>query len=258
MSSSTRSKSKQPVGQEEEEEIPRYMQQMMAQMNTVAKSIADLVYRMDAVEQRVTNFERSERSLKREDSVEKPGQGADSTTLPASAPPPASAPAPKQSPQPTTDNRWRPEEIGYFNGSSAEVTAFVSRLRDIAAIKGPKIIQQNLVTILTDEALGWYQDELAPHRKLAYSSAPNIKPLCEALLARFQPSRSSLLAKPKQFEYARKDAAMKKSAVKYVQDVLAITNQLGYSLADGLQHSYDSFHANLRVNLANHLSRSRI
>ena len=43
---------------------------------------------------------------------------------------------------------------------------------------------------------------------------------------------------------------MKKSAVKYVQDVLAITNLLRYSLADGLQHAYDSFHANLRVHLA--------
>ena len=43
---------------------------------------------------------------------------------------------------------------------------------------------------------------------------------------------------------------MKKSAVKYVQDVLVITNQLGYSFADGLQHVYDFFHVNFRVSLA--------
>ena len=92
---------------------------------------------LKVMNERLTALERSdERSVKREDSVEKPGQGADSTTLPTFAFPPAFAfaPAPKQSPQPTADNKWRPEEIGYFNGSSSEVNAFGFRLGDILVI----------------------------------------------------------------------------------------------------------------------------
>ena len=43
---------------------------------------------------------------------------------------------------------------------------------------------------------------------------------------------------------------MKKSIVKYVQNVLVITNQLKYSLTECFQHVYDFFRVNLKVNLA--------
>ena len=95
------------------------------------------------------------------------------------------------------------------------------------------MIQQNLVTIFTDETFGCYHNELTLHIKLVYSFFPNIEPLYETLFARFQPNRFSLLIKLKQFEYAKKDATIKKSIVKYVQNVLIITNQLKYSLTDG-------------------------
>ena len=84
------------------------------------------------------------------------------------------------------------------------MTAFVSRLKDIVLIKKPKIIQQNLVTIFTDETFGWYQNELTFNKKLVYSFAFNIEHLCGTSFARFQPNRFSLLIKLKQFEYAKK------------------------------------------------------
>lgn len=72
--------------------------------------------------------------------MEKPGQGADSTTplAPASALPPASALAPKQFPQPTANSKWRPKEIDYFNGNNVELTAFVFRFKSIAVVKKAK------------------------------------------------------------------------------------------------------------------------
>ena len=128
-------------------------------------------------------------------------------------------------------------------------TYSIGTLQNISIIKEPKIIHRNLVIIFTDEILGWYQNDLAFHKKLVYSFIPNIEPLCETFFARFQPNRFSLLVKLKQFEYARKKRNDEKSAVKYVQNVLIITNQLKYSLIDGFQHIYDCFHVNLKINL---------
>ena len=202
------------------------MQQMFTQMNAnTAKNNANLANKLNAklyvmeqrminLDRRLTNIERSnERSIKRKDSMEKPGQGTDSITLPVSVFPLVFALAPRQFPQFTADNKWRPKKINYFNGSNAKMTAFVVRFRDIVVIKKPKIIQQNLIITFTDETFGWYQDKLTFHKKLVYSFAPNIEPLCETLFARFQPNRFSLFAK------------LKKSIVKYVQNVLFITNQ---------------------------------
>ena len=75
------------------------------------KSNKDFVDKMDAIEQRLTDFERPERSeVKREDSVEKPSQGVDAFAFP---PAPASALAFKQFPQFIADNKWKPEKISY-------------------------------------------------------------------------------------------------------------------------------------------------
>ena len=69
------------------------------------------------------------------------------------------------------------------------------------------------------------------------------------MFARFQTNRLSLLVKLKQFDYAKKNAAIKKSFVKYVQNVLVIISQIKYSLTDGFQYFYDFFYVNLKVNL---------
>ena len=88
--------------------------------------------------------------------MEKLSLGADLIAPPTFVP----APAPKQIPRFTADNRWRPEEINYFNGSSEKMTTFVFRFKDISIIKKPKIIQQNFIISFTDEIFGWYQKGL--------------------------------------------------------------------------------------------------
>jgi len=46
------------------------------------------------------------------------------------------------------DTRFRPEEIGYFDGSPTKVKDFTERLTTIVSTKGPKVIQSNLVVLL--------------------------------------------------------------------------------------------------------------
>ena len=68
-------------------------------------------------------------------------------------------------PQPTQpaaqgeDKRWRPEEVGYFDGTG-DVFAFTDRLTSIATHKSVKLVQTNLVTVLQSTAFNWYQYEI--------------------------------------------------------------------------------------------------
>ena len=53
------------------------------------------------------------------------------------------------------DKRWRPEEIGQFDGTG-DVIVFVDRIRSVVTLKAPKIVQANLITLLKDVAFNWY------------------------------------------------------------------------------------------------------
>lgn len=145
------------------------------------------------------------------------------------------------------DTRFRAEEIGHFDGEPTTVKAFTERLVTVATVKGAKVIQSNLVVLLTGEAHKWYNDELPTNQKWAYNSAPTIDSWCEALKARFAPGSSELTAKLKSMEYGK--ANIGQSAVEFVQDVLSLTNQLGYSKADGIRYAYDAFQPSLRLDL---------
>ena len=55
----------------------------------------------------------------------------------------------------SNDKRWRPEEVGYFDGSG-DVYAFIDRLSSIVTNKGVRLVQINLVTVLKDKVFNWY------------------------------------------------------------------------------------------------------
>ena len=80
-----------------------------------------------------------------------------SSPAPQQPSPPSSNQATQSATQPTTvqpaveDKRWRPEEIGSFDGTG-DVYAFTDRLASIAELKTPKLIQTNLVTLLKGTA----------------------------------------------------------------------------------------------------------
>ena len=59
---------------------------------------------------------------------------------------------------PEADKQWRPEKVGYFDGTS-DVFALTDRLRSTASQKGVNLEQINLILVLKLTAFNWYQHE---------------------------------------------------------------------------------------------------
>ena len=78
-------------------------------------------------------------------------------TAPAQTPQ-GTTPQPETTP-PEADKRWRPEEVGYFDGTG-DVFAFTDRLRSTETQKGVKLVQGNLVSVLQATAFNGYQYEV--------------------------------------------------------------------------------------------------
>ena len=148
-----------------------------------------------------------------------------------------------------SDQRWILEKIGYFDGSGDNVHAFTDRLSSIAELKTPKLIQANLVTLLTDTALNWYHYELANETKWALNASTSIDPWCQAIIRRFGPSRSNLVGQLEACRYTRRDASNKKDAIAYIQDVMRLTRGLNWPQQDGLTTAFHHFEPSLQQTL---------
>ena len=150
------------------------------------------------------------------------------------------------------DKRWRPEEIGYFDGTG-DVIAFTDRLRSIAASKSVRLIQTNLVTLFQDTpagtSFGWYHYELSRDTKDALNRFATIEPWCLALIERFGKSHAELMTQLEETQYTRRDAANKKDATAYIQSILRITNGLKWPQRDGLMTAFHHFEAGLQRDL---------
>ena len=171
-----------------------------------------------------------------------------------STPPPPAQPSNQIIRQPTNEYAtWRPEEIGYFDGTG-DVTAFVDRLRVAATTQGVKQVQNNLVTLFagrkSDLAFNWYYYELSDSYRCSLSSASTIDPWCDALIKRFGRSYTELIAMLEHMRYTRKDAANRKDATAFVQEVLRLTKQLGWPQEQCLQTAWHYFEPSLQVTLA--------
>ena len=147
------------------------------------------------------------------------------------------------------DKRWRPEEIGYFDGSSDKVYAFTDRLTSVAASKSVKLIQTNLVTVLQETAFSWYHIELEDHIRFAYNTSTSIDPWCQALIRRFGPTQNELMKQLEECHYTRKDAANKKDATVYIQSILRITKGLKWPQENGLMTAFHHFEPGLQRDL---------
>ena len=206
------------------------MESVLTVLGQLQKTVEKLDKKMDALTDRVTTLERNSA----QPSIETPGgSGSDHTQRP-----PAQQPI----------DRFRPEEIGYFEGN--DVQAFVDRVRTVALAKTPRLILNNISTLLRGVPLKWYLYELQEVTKFALINAPSVEPFCEALKARFAPEAPELVAKLHQMTYTRKDAASKRDATEFVQDVIQITSQLGWDLQMSLQTAHQQFEPQLYVFLS--------
>ncbi len=130
--------SKRSVSQSSEPIIMQAMQKMMQQM---LQSQQEIIERLNALKVRSNDSFVSASSLVIVSSV-----SASSVVISF-----ALVPSPIASP--TTENRWRIEDIGTFDSTSDNVHFFVNRIRDIAALKGNRVVQTNLITCLKEAAI---------------------------------------------------------------------------------------------------------
>ena len=107
--------------------------------------------------------------------------------------------------------------------------AFTDRIASIAELKGSKLIQTNLVTVLKGVAFNWYHYELTNVVKWALNTSDSINPWCQALIERFRPTQSELLSQLELTRYTRKDAVNKKDATAYIQDLMRISKGLDWN-----------------------------
>ena len=209
----------------------------MEQMNTqMSAQMAQLTAMMTAMNARMEALETRSRS------PTPTPQTAPQTTVPQTTP---------QATQPATqgeDKRWRPEEVGYFDGTG-DVFAFTDRLYSTASQKTVKLVQGNLVSVLQSTAFNWYHYELSQETKGTYNLNTRIDPWCDALIKRFGPTHSQLMTQLEACQYTRKDAAEKKDATAYIQEVMRITKGLDWAQKDGLMTAFHHFEAGLQRDL---------
>ena len=211
------------------------MDQLVAAISTLNSSINALQASNEQMQTRMTALE--ERSTPFQPNLQIPSP--QQTPYPNQSDQSVSQPIP--SPPAEADKRWRPEEIGNFDGTG-DVIAFVDRIRSVAKLKGHRLVQANLVTLLKDVAFNWYHYELSEHtRELSLNAATSIEPWCLALIARFQQSHSQLISQLESSRYTRKDAADKKDATAYVQEVMRLAAGLKWSTQDGMLTAFHHF-----------------
>lgn len=83
--------------------------------------------------------------------------------------------------QAPSDNRWRSEDIGTFDPAEDDVDFFVDRARMIIpSLKGHRLVQANIVTLLKGNVVNWFQYELRDNEDVHMQYGANIERCCTA------------------------------------------------------------------------------
>ena len=144
--------------------------------------------------------------------------------------------------------RWRPEELGTFDPKLDDIYTFAGRIREVAEIRDPRLVQLNLSLQLRGKAKRWFELELShADKSMLYDPANGVSAWIDALVNRFKPSGTELLQKLHNTSYGRADAAAKKDPIEYVHDVIALTRTR--PLEESLMEAYLRFEPGLQVNL---------
>ena len=136
-----------------------------------------------------------------------------------------------------TSVRWRPEDLGYFNGQKDDVHTWVDRIRELVALKGSPVVQANLSLSLREEAENWYHHELTKQQKWELLDPESgIEPWIAALTHRFEMDPVEILAKLNKQRYTRADAAAGKDPIEHLHTVMKLTRNR--STAESLYEAY--------------------
>ena len=105
------------------------------------------------------------------------------------------------------------------------------------------------MTVLKEVAFNWYHYELPNVVKWALNTNESINPWCQALIERFGPTQSELMSQLESSRYTRKDAANKKDATAYIQDLMRIGKGLKWSQSEALLTAFHHFEPALQRDL---------
>ena len=169
----------------------------------------------------------------------------------------------------TRDNRWKPEELGFFDPQLPQsfgkgeivyqgkdlyyrsVILFIERIRDLADVKGAELIRTNLNTCLRGAALGWYNAELTDLERKALRRDPDgVNDWCAALKKRFKESTSVALKNLLDTKYTVKDAKDGAEPSIYVQTLIRHAKAANLeSTENQLSYVYNNLDPELRLNI---------
>lgn len=96
-----------------------------------------------------------------------------------------------------------------------DIHLFIKQVKDIVAIRGDKIVRQNLSTCLKGSALAWYTSELIADQKHLLKLGQSIEEWKQKLLTRFKKRLNVAMATIVCERYTKTDARNRKKPCEY-------------------------------------------
>lgn len=182
---------------------------------------------------------------------------------------PAGPPGPTGVTEGSGPNRWNAAEIGFFDphydGKTAatasavehtgkdtyfrDVHVFIERCRDMAAIKTPEMVRNNLYTCLRGVALEWYTSTLSREQKFYVKHGNDIDHWTEALIMKWKESPSTALATITRERYTMDDARRHREPIEYAQIITRAARSAGMSVYNQIYLMYNGLDLEFRRDL---------
>ena len=159
---------------------------------------------------------------------------------PAGPPGPPGPPGQDAAGNGSSSPRFQASDIGFFDpfydGKSSDtapgmehagkdtyfrdVTVFIDRIKDVARVKGPELVRNNLQICLRGEALEWYTSQLTDNEKRLMTYGNDVEEWSRALLERFGPTKASGMAIIVKERYSLGDAMRHREPREYAMAII--------------------------------------
>ena len=165
---------------------------------------------------------------------------------------------------------WNPQEVGYFDpfydnktvvtGGPIEhagkdtyfrdVHIFIDRIKDMAIVKGEKLVRDNLYTCFKGKALHWYSSILSPEQKRLVKLGEGVDEWVAALLKRYKESASSAMTTLTTAKYTMEDARRKREPLEYAILISRAAKATDMSVLSQVTLIYNGIELELRRDLS--------
>ena len=178
-------------------------------------------------------------------------------------------PPPPPAPERSAADRWNAQDVGFFDpyyenktiatggpvthsGKDTffrDVHLFVSRIKDIAAVKNAKLVRKNLWTCLRGRALEWWQSFLTDEQKRLVKLGDGVEEWVAALEKRFKKSPAESLNTLSNAKYTFEDARRHRDPVDYALQISKAAKATGVPVFSQLYFMYNGLETEFRRDL---------